>query len=465
MSHCLVIFTSTFPAGHMDTFILDELPYLSAQFDHIRIFPVNAVGSLPRPPLRLPENCDYRLTNKRCSLLGRLRDVCYMGKTLFSKDTPFRTECRQQARGLRRKLFLLYFEGRAKQAAADIQPHLQPLFETYDQVTFYSYWLYVACRAMLLAGEALTEQYPDKPVSFYARAHGYDLYEDVNGLDYLPYRKWFLHRLDGIFPCSAHGVRYFLQRHAGSEQERAAARVWLARLGTAEPAVLAAGLTPDEKQELAAYKGEEDVCEIVSCAWIRPVKRMDLLIDALKGLREKTTVRWRWTHFGDAEKADDFEAVRRRAEAELDFMEVRLEGVRSKAYIMAYYLQERPSLFVNCSSSEGVPVSVMEALSAGIPVYATDVGGTAEVTGREGTGRLWPPDVSAAQMSEDLYAFARLPEPVRAGLRENAVLRWKELASAGVNYPQFAAILSGQMPARDVPVANVPDLRMIADGV
>ena len=36
-------------------------------------------------------------------------------------------------------------------------------------------------------------------------------------------------------------------------------------------------------------------------------------------------------------------------------------------------------LFINTSSSEGVPVSIMEALSVGIPIIATDVGGTKEI--------------------------------------------------------------------------------------
>ncbi|NCO54621.1 MAG: glycosyltransferase, partial [Bacteroidetes bacterium] len=40
-------------------------------------------------------------------------------------------------------------------------------------------------------------------------------------------------------------------------------------------------------------------------------------------------------------------------------------------------------LFINVSESEGIPVSIMEALSAGIPVIATNVGGTNEIVNND----------------------------------------------------------------------------------
>ena len=46
-------------------------------------------------------------------------------------------------------------------------------------------------------------------------------------------------------------------------------------------------------------------------------------------------------------------------------------------------------LFVNMSLSEGIPVSIMEAISFGIPIIATNVGGNAEIVNDE-TGVLIP---------------------------------------------------------------------------
>ncbi len=47
--------------------------------------------------------------------------------------------------------------------------------------------------------------------------------------------------------------------------------------------------------------------------------------------------------------------------------------------VMNYYTGNTIDLFVNTSSSEGVPFSIMEAFAAGIPVMATNVGGTGEI--------------------------------------------------------------------------------------
>ena len=48
-------------------------------------------------------------------------------------------------------------------------------------------------------------------------------------------------------------------------------------------------------------------------------------------------------------------------------------------------------IFINVSSSEGLPVAIMEAISFDIPIIATNVGGTSEIVTPE-TGILIAPD-------------------------------------------------------------------------
>lgn len=56
-------------------------------------------------------------------------------------------------------------------------------------------------------------------------------------------------------------------------------------------------------------------------------------------------------------------------------------------------------LFVNMSLSEGIPVSIMEAISFGIPIIATNVGGNAEIVNDE-TGVLIPVNIDQAAFNE-----------------------------------------------------------------
>lgn len=66
---------------------------------------------------------------------------------------------------------------------------------------------------------------------------------------------------------------------------------------------------------------------------------------------------------------------------------------------------ERSDVFVLSSASEGMPMSVLEAMAAGLPVVASDVGGVHEVV-EEGTTGFLVPSGDAPQMAERLARLA-----------------------------------------------------------
>ena len=69
-------------------------------------------------------------------------------------------------------------------------------------------------------------------------------------------------------------------------------------------------------------------------------------------------------------------------------------------------------VYVNCSLSEGVSLTILEAMAAGLPVVATAVGGTPEVV-PPGCGRLVPPR-DAQGLADALLAIRDAPEDGRA---------------------------------------------------
>ena len=120
---------------------------------------------------------------------------------------------------------------------------------------------------------------------------------------------------------------------------------------------------------------EETEFHIVSCSNIVPVKRVPLLAEAIGKLDFKV----RWTHIGDGPLRSEVEFV---AEKYPEYVTCELLGVIPNAQVIRYYAEHHVDLFVNASRSEGVPVSIMEAFSFGIPVIATDVGGLHQVEDR-----------------------------------------------------------------------------------
>jgi glycosyltransferase involved in cell wall biosynthesis len=72
-------------------------------------------------------------------------------------------------------------------------------------------------------------------------------------------------------------------------------------------------------------------------------------------------------------------------------------------------LLQELDIFVLPSLSEGLPLSALEAMAAGKPVVATDVGGTHEAVIDRHTGLLVPPEDPQA-LSEGILCLLRQPE-------------------------------------------------------
>ena len=90
-------------------------------------------------------------------------------------------------------------------------------------------------------------------------------------------------------------------------------------------------------------------------------------------------------------------------------------------------------MFINVSANEGVPVSIMEAISYDIPVVATNVGGTSEVVTPE-TGLLLSSNPSPKEIKEAMLKINTLNLSPREF--------WARNYNADVNYRSFAQMLS-----------------------
>ncbi|HET6346709.1 MAG TPA: glycosyltransferase, partial [Myxococcota bacterium] len=270
---------------------------------------------------------------------------------------------------------------------------------------YYSFWCdATALGATLAAPDAVTV----------ARAHGGDLYVERDPPYFLPLRNETLTRLTRTFCISEHGLRYAQARYPA-----AAPRLALHRLGV-----------PPAPQRTAV--STDGVLRIVSCAFMLPLKRLDLLAEAVRLVRAPL----QWTHLGDGPARV---AVENRLASLPPHVDVRLMGHLPGPEVRRFYEAQPVDVFISVSRSEGLPVSMMEAMSFGIPVLGTDVGGVRELVGE---ATLLPPDPTPAEVAARLDALAALPREQMAEMRQQAWARWQGTVDARVQYPAFIEALN-----------------------
>lgn len=100
------------------------------------------------------------------------------------------------------------------------------------------------------------------------------------------------------------------------------------------------------------------------------------------------------------------------------------KGQMTNKQVNEFYLSNSPDMFLNVSESEGVPVSIMEAASFGIPVMATDCGGTKEAVENWVTGKLINKDFSDSELIKEIMEFMSLKRSEIDKMSESSRNMW-----------------------------------------
>ena len=387
------LFVNHYPYSTQENFLDDELPILAKNFNKIVIVPMCGGGTRRE----VPSNC-YVIP----PLDLTLNRFHYIWKGLFSF-----------------KSFSLllkdFFRGRV--AFSRIRLHSwissslqynnflknKPLNDVLSQIRendiIYSYW------GTDLIKVALINKNCKHVVS---RFHGaWDLWEESYG-GYFPLRKDVLKRLEKAIFISKKGEDYFKSKYPNCDT------VYYP-LGTkdyGQPTV----------------KDKQQVCNIVSCSTVYPLKRVPLIF---KSLNESGFIRIHWTHFGGG---PTFESLKRLVEEEKkEHLEVDLRGQVDHDEVIDYYKHNKVHAFINLSESEGVPVSIMEAMSFDIPIIATNVGSTSEEVTSQ-VGILVSPNPLPCEVS------MALAQAIKSFYSPRAF--WEKHYNAVINYEKFAEMLA-----------------------
>jgi glycosyltransferase involved in cell wall biosynthesis len=260
------------------------------------------------------------------------------------------------------------------------------------------------------------KQHPD--IRLISRAHGYDIYADYYyKLGFWPCRRIAMSFLERIFPDSQAGTNYLKKNFP-----EYAAICEPSLQGVSDPGFVNA-------------PSQDHVFRVMSCSMIRTEKRVELLFAGFKRAAEmRPDQKFEWHHIGNGktrgtlqEKANETLPVNAKAY---------LPGYTNKETLMRFYRDAPLDVFVNVSATEGTPVSIMEAISCGIPVIATAVGGNVEIVS-ERNGILLRPDPTPEEIAQALFKIWDNPEKTLRMRKESRKI-WAESYNAEVNFRVFA---------------------------
>ena len=399
----IILFTRKYPFGVHETFIDEELQVLSKEFDSVLIFP-NQIGS---PVRDVPGNVIVD-TSMSLREVGKVtlfwKALGSISPRLFLHEITTNEKFNFFPKALWRILLNL-------EEASRVQRYLRRLEKEGEldlvNTVFYTYWL----GGQSLGLSLIKEEYPD--LVYVSRVHGGDLYEERHRPPYLPFRKQMYKNANRIFLISQHGADYLGKKFKEMDIPSS-----IARLGVTDPGFATAG-------------SRDGVLRIVSTSALKEVKRIGLLIEAFF---EFTNVfpnhRIDWHHIGSGPLLGDLQDL---AQAKLgNLISWRFLGQLTHDQVMDYYRTRPVDILMNVSSSEGIPVSIMEAQSCGIPVIATAVGGTPEIVNDQ-NGKLLPADPSPREIAQAIQKI--IPELEQKKVYSR--MAWEERFHSRVNYQNF----------------------------
>ena len=392
----LVVITSSYPLGGVTdpAFVGPEVEMLCREFDRVIFAPVLDCGE----QLPLPAGAELsRALIGRMSLTKRLKRLVSLSvwRHLWADRRSF-TSLRKVRASIATSVYALHYRDIIASMGIDFENSL-----------IYSFWFTAPVNgAALLPGTKIV-----------TRAHGFDLYNLPDTFHSPSQRNETLSKLLKVFVVSEYGAEYLRSRFPEHKDI-----VEVAHMGSAPPSTL----NPDTpSKELT----------ILSVARVAPVKRIPLMANLLIGFaKNHPELPLRWIHIGDGE---EFISVKELCTHDCpDNLAIELPGRRSNDDVHHLLSTRHVDAMLLTSESEGLPISLCEALSYGIPAIATAIGGVPEII---------TPDVGALlsplPTTEEFESVFLTELPRLASKRAAARSRWEEHFDSTKLRAQFARTL------------------------
>lgn len=406
MKKILIVLQNDYPYLAGEPFFETESRFISSTFDCVYVFSIN--GKKDSTRRKMPHNfISYPL-----NCLGK--KTLFLLKGFFAHDKKFRKNYKK----IPYFISSSYLLGKSLYCFNKIKKVLRELpLNSEDQITIYSYWLTLGVIAIKIC-EFVKKKLKLNNVITISRGHGYDIYSERMPYNFSPFQNDVLNNLDYCFPCSNTGCDYLINKYPFAKN-----KIMVSKLGTLDFGVL------DYDFKLRK--------SFITVAGARPEKRISLIVKTLAKLKTKTK-EFVWFFVGDGIEMEPIKKIINENELNDNCV---LLGRLSNVETIELYKKINPFYFINSSISEGIPVSIMESISFGVPVIATDVGGTHEIV-NPSNGLLVSKDVSPDEFADILFSALNEDRINYLEKRKKARDFWAKNYCADVNYKEWSDVIS-----------------------
>ena len=439
MKKNLLMITNGFPFGE------SERGFLSAEFPRLaQEFRVHILAHSQEPLLYpLPEGVEAERYEYGPVFRPRqLRDFPSFFQLLTQLLTqPFRPSIFSElCRALRqsppgqicsRLKFILGYSVSAWQ----LEKRLRQIVEEEGTCLIYTYW----CTQATLAAVRVKKRRPS--LKIVTRFHGYDLYQERRPDSWQPFRLEILQGCERLIFAAEAAKRYTLETW-GQQWEPKCAVCYLG------------------SRDMTPVQPSGEMLTLVSCSNLIPLKRVKLIIAALALLPGSFRVDWH--HFGDGAERDALSSL---AEETLPSnIQWKFWGSVPNHQLNELYQTLKPGLFITMTSTEGgVPVSIQEAFSAGIPVIATNTDSLPEIVQEGKTGFLVSKNPTPEEAAAAIQRFYRLSPSEKAAMSAAAKALWMTRFNAEANGAHLTDLLESVCRDDAIPNKGVSNCAPAAD--
>lgn len=407
----MVLTTYSYPYGVGETFLANELPYLSKAFQKIILVPENVVGEAKA----IPSNCEVRLITWN-NQLPLKKIVFRFGLKAFNhllgcwkKDNSkegkeFYSIKKWKIRWL--DLLVEHFKG---EQLVNQLPELQS-----ENSVLYHYWMIDFaryCSWMKLAKVIFNKQV--------CRIHGYDFNPIRHPKNHFPFRLAELKSYDSICAVSNFGQRLMSDLHPQIKN-----KIAVYRLG------VDTSYLNNENKESAVTKH----WLFVSTSAVIPEKRVEWILEAICNVAKKNPKRpFQWHHFGGGPEL--FQLQEQAKQYNVTNLAIHFHGNTPNEEVLKFYKLHEVDAFIHASATEGgCPVAIQEAFAHGIPFIGLANEGATEMKLNDFT--VVHSD-SLENLCNILVNFVQTDDQTRKTLKQEALHAAKSKYAAAQNYPTF----------------------------